>query len=90
MNQITISENLTVAELMELRELIKQKVSNKHLRKASVKKYHKSEKGKEKLRQASKKYYHKKKKIKEEKELSNKISELEEQLKELKIKYSQI
>tara|TARA_R110000851_G_scaffold45811_1_gene111918 strand:+ start:135 stop:398 length:264 start_codon:yes stop_codon:yes gene_type:complete len=85
-----IPNNLSVQQLLQLRELIKKNVSQKQMRAATIKKYHTSDKGKEKLRQASKKYYHKNKKIKKEKELSKKISELEEQLKELKIKYSEI
>ena len=72
-----IPNNLSVQQLLQLRELIKKNVSQKQMRAATIKTYHTSDKGKNK-------------KIKKEKELSKKISELEEQLKELKIKYSEI
>ena len=60
------------------------------MRAATIKKYHNSEKGRNKRNAASKRYYLKNRKIKKEKEPLSKISVLEEQLKILKIKYSQI
>jgi len=85
-----IPTNLSVEQLLQLKELIKKNVTPKQMRAATIKKYHTSEKGRAKRNAASRRYYLKNRKIKKEKELLSKISVLEDQLKILKIKYSQI
>ena len=90
MNTMNIPENLSVDQLMQLRALIKGSLSPAQIRAATIKKYHSTDKGRAKRNAASKRYYQRKRKEKLEATLSDQIAEAEENLKNLKSKYSQL
>tara|TARA_R110000765_G_scaffold401948_1_gene497587 strand:+ start:1057 stop:1320 length:264 start_codon:yes stop_codon:yes gene_type:complete len=87
---MNIPENLSVTQLMELRALIKGSLTPAQIRAETIKKYHSTDKGRAKRNAASKRYYQRKRKEKMEAALTDQIAAAEENLKNLKSKFSQL
>ena len=84
MDSLNLPQTLTADQIIQLKELIK--INKKVIRKSTIAKYHKTEKGKAALKAATAKYYKKKKKARTLKTLQDKIAKNKLDFEELQLK----
>ena len=87
MSTMDIPETLTIEQIVALKKLLKKSATKEIMRKVTLSKYHKSEKGIKARKEACKRYYKKGKGEREKKKtenLQNKINKLEKDLEKLK------
>ena len=84
MDSLNLPQTLTADQIIQLKELIK--INKKVIRKCTIAKYHKTEKGKAALKAATAKYYKKKKKARTLKSLQDKIAKNKLDFEELQLK----
>ena len=84
MDSLNLPQTLTADQIIQLKELIK--INKKVIRKSTIAKYHKTEKGKAALKAATAKYYKKKKKARTLKSLQDKIAQNKLDFEELQLK----
>ena len=84
MDSLNLPQTLTADQIIQLKELIK--INKKVIRKSTIAKYQKTEKGKAALKAATAKYYKKKKKARTLKTLQDKIAQNKLDFEELQLK----
>tara|TARA_R110001606_G_scaffold381770_1_gene543181 strand:- start:140 stop:427 length:288 start_codon:yes stop_codon:yes gene_type:complete len=87
MSSMDIPETLTIEQIVALKQLLKKSATKETMRKVTLSKYHKSEKGIKARKEAQLRYYKKGKGERERKKkekLQNKINQLEKDLEKLK------